>query len=45
VKQLGQQIESSLTSQNDKLDALLSKAENAEISMQSQNKQMRSFLR
>ncbi|KAF4527142.1 hypothetical protein B566_EDAN007221 [Ephemera danica] len=34
-----------VSSQVDKLDSLLTKAENAQLTMQTQNKQMRSFLR
>ncbi|XP_065352281.1 uncharacterized protein LOC135947375 isoform X2 [Cloeon dipterum] len=45
TKSSAQGISSQLTSQNDILDRLLSKAENAEVSLNSQNKQIKSLLR
>ncbi|CAB3370553.1 Hypothetical predicted protein [Cloeon dipterum] len=45
TKSSAQGISSQLTSQNDILDRMLSKAENAEISLNSQNKQIKSLLR
>lgn len=45
VKKQAQDINQKVAKNFDALDSLLSKAENAEMALQNQNKQMKSYLR